>query len=456
MWKIMHLLLCCGFVLAACCGIWAEPITFARALELSHKQAALADSNVKSDVHCRTEDFSKRPSFPGTPDHSDAGQESFLSEIYEDAGDQEALRPGSFRKSSETAYRYVDRRDLPCDVVMTTAVEYIQLVWAAAHLAAREQQHELARRLVVVERRRVHAGVDDEVMLFRAKLLEAQSRMRIADAGAEVLELRQALAVDVGMPEATLEVVPESIPALPTLQDYGGPEQTVASRDQFELVSVQVKQMRAARDAAQLVYVLAHRDALRATGSPTATLGDQIRSQIREIEKFGVLLDAAVELEESELGLLHATGGLERWATATAQLTPNLVVSGHRSEQAERQLPSVETQCDSVRSGKDSPQTMNVPSMETLVPSPKKTLLVLPSDSVLTVRNSRQFEAVGIGIGGGKDVTSDSRWCSSNESVAIVSTTGLITAIGRGDAAITADFDGVSRKIRITVVDNHP
>jgi len=302
---------------------------------------------------------------------------------------------------------------------------------------------------------RGRAGVDDDVVLFRAKLLEAQTRMRTASLEADVLELRQELAAQIGLPEGSLEIDPDSVPALPTIQDYSGSERTVASRGQFELLSTQVKQLAAARDAAQLAYFLAHQDALRMSASTTATLGDQLTSQIQDDEKFGRLLSEIVELQESELALLVAIGGVERWATGTAQLTPSSLVSESPTAQPGVQVPPAETERNGVGSDrKESVQAVNEPLMKSVMPSSKRTIMVLPSDSVLTVRTCKQFAAVAIADGRGKDVTSVANWSSSKESVAIVSTSGLITAIGRGEAMIRVDLDGVSRMVHIMIVDS--
>ena len=84
-----------------------------------------------------------------------------------------------------------------------------------------------------------------------------------------------------------------------------------------------VKQMTAARDAAQLEYVLARTDAakLDITGEIGKTgLGDQMAGHISEDEKFGTLLDATFELQKVQLQTLRATGGLEKWALAETAL----------------------------------------------------------------------------------------------------------------------------------------
>ena len=45
--------------------------------------------------------------------------------------------------------------------------------------------------------------------------------------------------------------------------------------------------------------------------------------------------------------------------------------------------------------------------------------MVLPSDPMLTVRNCKQFAAIGLSDGKGEDITTVAKWSSSDESVAI-------------------------------------
>ncbi len=452
--KRTRLLLCCCSILLLRSNVCAEPISFARAIELSKKQVAGIGSPVDNGNGCRPERLAIQLHVPGVSDRSDVDCESLPGGTLEGAGCQAHLRPRWTISNSEPGCLTVDRSGGSDEAITVTTMEYIQLVWATAQLSARKQQHELARRLVVVERMRARAGVDDDVALYRAKLLEAQTRMRAANAEVDVLALRQALAAEIGVSEASLEIVPDSVPRLPTIEDSRSSEQSASSHDQFELLSTQVKERTAARDAAQLAYYLAHRDATRMSASTTATLGDQITSEIRAGEKLGVLLDEIVELQKSELALLFAEDGLQRWATASTQLARESTASEQRSEPAGQAPPAEDPQIRHWE-GKASLQGVNTPLTKNLTPGSKLTLMVLPAEDTLTIRDCKQFAAVGIADGTGKDVTSVAKWSSSNESVAIVSTTGLITAIGTGDAVISADLDGVSRVVRITVVDSH-
>ena len=80
--------------------------------------------------------------------------------------------------------------------------------------------------------------------------------------------------------------------------------------------------------------------------------------------------------------------------------------------------------------------------------------MIAPAITVLPARKSQQLAAVAIGRGGsGKDVTSMAKWSSSNNSIAIVSTTGLLTALISGQVTVTATLDGVSESLELTVTE---
>ncbi len=436
-------------------NVCAQSISFGRALELSQKQVAGMGSAVDSESACHTERLAIQLRVPDVSDRSEVDCDSLPAGILAGVGCQTSLPPRAVRSILEPGCPAVGR-SAGSDAVTNTAMEYIQLVWASAEWSARKQQHELARRLVVVERMRARAGVDDDVVLYRAKLLEAQTRMRAASAEAEVLALRQALAAQIGVSEASLEIVPDSVPALPApaIEDHGDSQQSAASHDRFALLSAHIKELTAARDAAQLAYYLSHRDATRMSASTTATLGDQITSQIRDEEKFGMLLSEIVALQQSELLVLAASGGIEKWASAGEPLTRQSLVSEQGSELPTREALPAQDSTARHWEGKAFVQGVNASIAKASTPSPKLTLMVLPPDSKLAAGDCKQFAAVGIAEGKGKDATSVVKWSSSHESVAIVSTSGLVTAIAGGDAAIEADLDGVSRLVHTTVVDS--
>jgi hypothetical protein len=83
-----------------------------------------------------------------------------------------------------------------------------------------------------------------------------------------------------------------------------------------------------------------------------------------------------------------------------------------------------------------------------------KSILLLPAITTLDVRGNRQLAAVAIHEGGGTDVTSLAKWTSSNESIAIVSTSGLVTGLTAGQVTITVTMSEVSQSRRITITES--
>jgi outer membrane protein TolC len=81
-----------------------------------------------------------------------------------------------------------------------------------------------------------------------------------------------------------------------------------------------VAQLQAAHDVAALEYEIAQKD-LEATqtryDAGTAALHDMDDARMAASEKFITLQDVAFELERSQVGLLRATGDLEKWALGT-------------------------------------------------------------------------------------------------------------------------------------------
>jgi outer membrane protein TolC len=98
-------------------------------------------------------------------------------------------------------------------------------------------------------------------------------------------------------------------------------KQAEAARNQVseETLRLQrsVTQMQAARDVAQLEYEIAEKGMTAVQtriDAGTATLHDLDDARSQASERFSTLQDVTFELERSQLGLLRATGDLEKWA----------------------------------------------------------------------------------------------------------------------------------------------
>jgi hypothetical protein len=72
----------------------------------------------------------------------------------------------------------------------------------------------------------------------------------------------------------------------------------------------------------------------------------------------------------------------------------------------------------------------------------------------LTTGSTQQFSAIAISTDGSTaTITSQATWASSDQSVATISPTGVVTGIAPGQTDITAFYEGVtSTAINITVI----
>lgn len=77
---------------------------------------------------------------------------------------------------------------------------------------------------------------------------------------------------------------------------------------------------------------------------------------------------------------------------------------------------------------------------------------VTPASVFLKIADTQQLSAQGVnGNGGTSDVTSTATWTTSDNSIASVSTGGLVTANLAGTATITASADNTTATSKITV-----
>ncbi len=113
-----------------------------------------------------------------------------------------------------TAAQNADRRN---DVIMETALAYMQLDLLDSSLSVQQEQQEAAARLQDIAGQRVQAGLDSPVELTRAKLAVAKTRLDIARTRAAADQLRQRLSQLTGLPASAIQTSTETIPQLPSV-----------------------------------------------------------------------------------------------------------------------------------------------------------------------------------------------------------------------------------------------
>ncbi|HEX5435285.1 MAG TPA: TolC family protein [Candidatus Angelobacter sp.] len=113
-----------------------------------------------------------------------------------------------------TLAQNADRRN---DVIMETALYYMQLDLLDSSLSVQQQQQAAAARYQDITDQRVEAGVDSHVELTRAKLAVARTRLDIARTRAAADQLRLRLSQLTGLPLKAIRTSTESIPKLPEI-----------------------------------------------------------------------------------------------------------------------------------------------------------------------------------------------------------------------------------------------
>jgi outer membrane protein TolC len=111
-----------------------------------------------------------------------------------------------------TAAQNADRRN---DVIMETALDYIQLDLLDSSLAIQREQEQSAAKFQDIVNQRVQAGLDSQVEVTRAKLAGARTKLDIAQTQTAADQLRLRLSQLTGLPANSIRTATETIPSMP-------------------------------------------------------------------------------------------------------------------------------------------------------------------------------------------------------------------------------------------------
>jgi outer membrane protein TolC len=113
-----------------------------------------------------------------------------------------------------TTAQNADRRN---EVIMETAVAYVQLDLLESSLTVQREQEQAAGKFQDIVNQRVQAGLDSQMETSRAKLVGARTRLDIAQTQAAADQLRMRLSQLTGVPANEIRTSTESIPELPAV-----------------------------------------------------------------------------------------------------------------------------------------------------------------------------------------------------------------------------------------------
>ena len=108
-----------------------------------------------------------------------------------------------------TAAQNADRRN---DVIMETALDYVQLDLLDSSLTIQKEQQQTAQKFQDIVAQRIQAGLDSQVESTRAKLAGARTRLDIAQTQAAADQLRLRLSQLTGLPVAAIQDINRNHP----------------------------------------------------------------------------------------------------------------------------------------------------------------------------------------------------------------------------------------------------
>ncbi|HEY7099509.1 MAG TPA: TolC family protein [Terriglobales bacterium] len=134
-----------------------------------------------------------------------------------------------------------DNKDRRNQVIQDTVLSYAELSKWESLMDRLHKELSDAAKMEQVVNMRIQEGVDSPQMLNKAKLTSARMRLRSAEAQGAMDVLRNRLFHLTGFPAASIETVPDSIPALPEVKQ----DQNLSGRALEENPSVQAADIRA-------------------------------------------------------------------------------------------------------------------------------------------------------------------------------------------------------------------
>ena len=151
-----------------------------------------------------------------------------------------------------TTAQNADRRN---DVMMETALDYVQLDLLDSSLAIQREQQQSAQKFQDIVAQRIQAGLDSQVEGTRAKLAGARTRLDIAQTQAAADQLRLRLSQLTGLPVAAIQTSTETIPEMPPVaQDQDLPSEAVKNNPVVKVAdaAARAKEFRAQGERKQL------------------------------------------------------------------------------------------------------------------------------------------------------------------------------------------------------------
>ncbi|HEX3153172.1 MAG TPA: TolC family protein [Candidatus Angelobacter sp.] len=245
-----------------------KPLAFRTAIELALKNSAItgvsqADLQRARSVVRQTHDLflpqmvlgSGLGGSYGFPLSLEGAAPSIFNVNFQGALFNLAQRNNVKAAKSETEVTTAQNADRRNDVIMETAVDYVQLDLLDSSLTIQKEQQQSAQKFQDIVTQRIQAGLDSQVEGTRAKLAGARTRLDIAQTQAAADQLRLRLSQLTGLPVTAIKTETETIPEMPPVaQDEDLPGEALKNNPLVKVAeaAAQAKAFRAEAERKQL------------------------------------------------------------------------------------------------------------------------------------------------------------------------------------------------------------
>jgi outer membrane protein TolC len=224
--RIHRLLLAVLLFLPA--SLLAEPVTLQHAVELALKHATGASISAADEQHASASYRELRNSYipqlnagagigwsDGFPLSLEGAAPSLFNVNAQSALLNLALKDFIGAAQSDVTVSTLHTKDQRNQIIQDTALSYAELAKWEQRLSRLHELEPAAEQMQAAVAQRVKEGIDSEMDGTRARLSVARMRLRLAEAAGAADVLREHLSKLTGLPAASIEIDPDSVPALP-------------------------------------------------------------------------------------------------------------------------------------------------------------------------------------------------------------------------------------------------
>lgn len=241
-------------------SLLAEPLTLHHAVELALNHATGVDIAAADQRHASASYRELRNSYipqltagagigwsDGFPLSLEGAAPSLFNVNAQSALINPALRDFIHAAQSDVTVSNLHIKDQRNQIIQDTVLSYAELAkWERRSSGLREAEA-AAQGMQAAVVQRIKEGIDSEMDGSKARLSVARVRLRLAESGGAADVLREHLSRLTGLPPSSIEIDPESLPALPAVNQPVQPEDDllVKSTDANPVVQAAVEHARA-------------------------------------------------------------------------------------------------------------------------------------------------------------------------------------------------------------------